>query len=350
MRRLILGLFVFGMLMLYGCIWNGGKEQPSDNNLPVNDQGQEPTGNLSVPGENENGQQGSPTPGQPSDQSGSETTITIDYTYTPLANITVCFLDVGMGDAVLVKKGDFDMLIDAGPEDASDKLVERLNNLGVDDIEILVLSSPTPDRMGGMPKVLDNFKVEEFWDNGVDYLETLPSFIPVKEKLEENHVKIIKPTLGYHRSENGIHIDVMYPLEVRENNPAYPESDSLSLLISDRNFSVFLTDLLTRTQNRMFSELVNRNVSFTATVVKIPQHGATAIDAQEIVGSFMLISKVKPEVAVVMVGPNDRYLPNPSVLESYRVYGVEVYRTDQDGTVCIRSDGKEYEITTENQD
>ena len=266
----------------------------------------------------------------------------LSYTYAPLSNITVCFIDVGYGDSVLIKKGDFDMLVDAGNEASGPHVVSLLDQLGVDDIEIMALSSMTDDRMGGMKSVLQSYNAEQFWDNGVDYLEDNEDYSYILDVLNNRHTKIIHPTRGYHLYEDGISIDVLNPPSNRFNSINNPEADSLTLLIKDRNFTLFLSDLSTTTQNNLISDHPN----ITARVMKVSQHGGGSVGVEERVGSFLFISKLRPDIAVVSVGPNDRGLPNPTILESYRLHNVDVYRTDTQGTICITSDGYHLNATT----
>ena len=336
-------VFAACILLLSGCSWLGGK----------------PNANTSD-GQNQTGPTGPTGPGAPANWTpyqppSNETpsgpsipeipkpneTVGFDYTYQPLADLKVCFIDVGLGDSVLVKKGDFEILVDGGSEVAGPRVSSFLDNQGVDDIEILALSSLTSDRVGGLPQVAAHYGIEEFWDNGASYLASDSDYNTLASVLKGKYTKMLHPTRGYHIYENGMSIDVLNPAADRFNRADNPEADSLTILIKDRNFSIYLSDLTTNTQNNLLAN----NPNVTAKLVKISQHGGGSTGAEEQVGSFLLISKLKPEIAVVSVGPNTRDLPNPSILEAYHVHNVKVYRTDLNGTICITSNGYTYNVT-----
>ncbi|HIT29891.1 MAG TPA: MBL fold metallo-hydrolase, partial [Candidatus Scatomorpha stercoravium] len=54
--------------------------------------------------------------------------------------------------------------------------------------------------------------------------------------------------------------------------------------------------------------------------------------------SFELIDSVKPSVAVVSVGYNSYGHPTEDALARVMTSGAEVYRTDENGSVTIRTD------------
>ena len=53
-----------------------------------------------------------------------------------------------------------------------------------------------------------------------------------------------------------------------------------------------------------------------------------------------LLTTLKPEVAVISVGKNNRYrLPSQDTIDGYENSGIKVFRTDLDSTVEVISDG-----------
>ncbi|MFN7142410.1 MAG: ComEC/Rec2 family competence protein, partial [Myxococcota bacterium] len=76
-----------------------------------------------------------------------------------------------------------------------------------------------------------------------------------------------------------------------------------------------------------------------ADVLKVPHHGSRTSSTPA------FVARVAPEVAVVPVGRGNRYgHPHAAALASYR--GARVYRTDRDGTVTIRTDGRSLHVDT----
>ena len=74
--------------------------------------------------------------------------------------LTVNFYDVGQGDAILIAKGETQILVDGGPND------DILSYLGQDlppwdrKIELMVLTHPHADHLTGLLSVLERYQVE----------------------------------------------------------------------------------------------------------------------------------------------------------------------------------------------
>ena len=73
----------------------------------------------------------------------------------------VCALDVGQGDAVLIGDSGHYALIDTGTSSSADEMIAALGRLGVEKLELLVLTHPHADHIGGASRLLDEVPVEE---------------------------------------------------------------------------------------------------------------------------------------------------------------------------------------------
>lgn len=77
----------------------------------------------------------------------------------------IVFLDVGQGDAILIRSDTFNVLIDAG---RATSILYVLDSLGVDHINLLIATHNHIDHIGGMDAVIDSLPVELFVDNGCE--------------------------------------------------------------------------------------------------------------------------------------------------------------------------------------
>ena len=73
------------------------------------------------------------------------------------ANYTV--LNLGQGEAIRVKVGNVEALIDTGPADKSKELMKALKENVSGQLEYLVITSPAPGRTGGIGAVVDGMSV-----------------------------------------------------------------------------------------------------------------------------------------------------------------------------------------------
>ena len=83
--------------------------------------------------------------------------------------MTVAFLDVGQGDATLIRDGNnFDILVDGGNKGASESIISYMKESGVDDLEIVLATHADRDHIGGLIGLLESgeIPVESVYYNG----------------------------------------------------------------------------------------------------------------------------------------------------------------------------------------
>ena len=90
---------------------------------------------LSQQGSAASSQPGSAASSQPGSSAPSATTQTS-------ANVTIKFIDVGQGEAILIALPEKTMLIDAGPTGSAPKIAQMLQELGRNEIDYLVATQP----------------------------------------------------------------------------------------------------------------------------------------------------------------------------------------------------------------
>ena len=71
-------------------------------------------------------------------------------------------IDVGQGDSILITEGEHAILIDAGPGSSEDALLKYLKRAGVKKFDYVIATHPHEDHIGGMDKILENYKVDNF--------------------------------------------------------------------------------------------------------------------------------------------------------------------------------------------
>ncbi len=268
---------------------------------------------------------------------------TIRYEEQPSADLEVYFINVGMGDSTLLKKGNFEILIDAGGQ--GEKVVNFLQEKNIDDLELVIATKYTQDSVSEMKNVLEKYKVEQYWDNGLEDKENM-YYDEISKILESKDIPIKHPEFGERVFLNGISITVLNPQEKRYSD-SNPTLNSITLHIIDRNFSLYLSDVESGVQNTILSNYPQ----IKSTFMKVPNHGTSTVSVggDQSVNLFSLIDKVKPEYAVVFVGPTEEEIPNLTVLEVFRLRKSNILRTDLNGTISVITDGYEYDITTTEQ-
>ncbi len=250
----------------------------------------------------------------------------------------VCFIDVGQGDAALVRSpGGKSVLIDTGgflipfsiqknPQKAFDigesVLVPYLKTKGVKFLDRLILSHPHPDHFGGARGILESIPVGALCGNG----QTFPdeSYDRLLETQNRRSVPACVLRKGDVWEWEGLRWDVVYPSQAR---PSFTMNDnSLVIRVSDSRHSFLFTGDIEKVGEAILAD----QPGIESEVVKIPHH------ASKTSSSVAFIDRVKPRYAVASLGENNFFgFPHPDILEKYERRGAQVFRTDQDGEICF---------------
>lgn len=259
--------------------------------------------------------------------------------------LTVTFLDVGQGDAVLVRSPEGrTMLVDAGPvipphphrrqpgwDAGKEVVVPFLRRLGVQRLDLLVLTHADQDHAGGAAAVLRALPVETFWHAGLDQEER-----PYQEALRlarEAGIPLRAPVAG-ERVLLGSEVTVEVlnpPAELTRSAASDDNNRCVALRVTYRHVGFLLAcDLEEAAEAR----LVAAGVPLQADVLKVAHHGARGST------STPFLEAVKPSWAVISVGAGNAYgHPHPATLERLREQQIRLFRTDRHGTVTFRTDG-----------
>ena len=235
--------------------------------------------------------------------------------------VEVIFLDVGQGDAVVVRTPEGQTaLIDAGP---GVDLTGALSALGVDSLALVVASHPHADHIGGMAGVLDAIPVRYYMDNGQPY--TTATYLEVMRTLQRRtditYLEAVARTLTL----GSVTVRVL-PLPERAG--PNPNDRSVGLVVEHGDFRAFLSG---DSEQPELLHFVRSGVVPDVTLLKAPHHGSD--DAV----SEPFLSVARPEVVVISVGYGNRYgHPSAAALSTYPRHAAEVYRTDLHAQVTVR--------------
>ena len=264
----------------------------------------------------------------------------------PGKKLRVSFIDVGQGDAALVEFSDGKtMLIDAGPSIASEDAGKRvvapfLKRRGISTIDVLVITHPHNDHLGGASAVLQQFDVLRVVDCGVS----------AESGVYHRYVRDILEERSEHRqARSGDLVEDVPEARVyvlSPGNPSPSEGPSLPQL-SLNNASVVVRVLFGEisvlftgdAEEEAEQRLVSAYGDFLkSTLLKVGHHGSSTSSTPEFIGA------VSPRYAVISVGLFNRYEhPSPSTLYRLEQSGVQVSRTDEEGAIIFETDGKTLE-------
>ncbi len=257
-------------------------------------------------------------------------------------------LDVGQGDALVMRtpSGRW-IMVDTGPADPEEhdpgrnRVVRDLRRLGIHRIELLILTHPDFDHIGGTIPVLRSVSVGEIMDPA--FAAPKSSYVAILDTARARGIAWHKAHHGEVIELDGVRLDVMapWPAGVGPLEPGESPTNAVSVVLHVHYgaFDALLMGDAPSQVERALAPELHGGIE----VLKVGHHGsATATDS-------IWVARAHPKVALISVGRHNRYgHPSPAVLARLRRVGVPVRRTDREGTldVVARRDGS-FDVTAE---
>lgn len=241
--------------------------------------------------------------------------------------MSIHFLDVGQGDATLIIVGDQAMLIDAGDNNQGTKIQNYLTKQGVERLNYVIGTHPDSDHIGGLDVILYKFDCDTIIMPTIEkdtqtYEEVIDT---MKEKGYQNTIPIVGETFTLGNAE----FTILGPMKEYEDT----NNNSIAIQITHgENKFIFTGD----GEEEAEESLLQGQIDLNARVYKVGHHGSSSSSSRE------LLEAISPDYAVISCEEGNTYgHPHAEVLNHLRELEIQVFRTDEQGTVIVTSDGKE---------
>ena len=247
--------------------------------------------------------------------------------------LEVHFIDVGQGDATLIKCDGQSMLIDAAGEDKGTALRYYLLKHGVEKLDYLVLTHPDSDHIGSADVILTKFPVENVLMSC--YEKDSTSYRNLMGTLEYKRIEPQIAEVGQNFDIGGARCTVLGALQDSET----PNNGSVIVLVEHgENTFLFTGDGETAAEDAVLkyaeSQQLKGDELLSVDVYKAGHHGSSTSSTEK------LLDAVKPSYAVISCAKGNEYgHPHEEVLERFRERNIQVCRTDEQGTIVVISDG-----------
>jgi competence protein ComEC len=277
-----------------------------------------------------------------------------DFAYFSLrdklsSDLKVTVIDVGQGNATLIQfPGGQNMMIDGGGFSKSTfdigkgVIAQVLYHKRIKSIRTAVVSHAHPDHLSGLIYILNHFNVQSVWENG---LPVDPELSPRwEEAIRANHIQTLRVSDRVPETDlNGVKIKILWPPDRFLNtmsNPSYDATNDASLVVKITLGKIsFLIpgDISSAIEKK----LVDSGADIKSDILLMPHHGSNHSSIRE------FIRAVSPRIAIASAGKHNAFgHPHPSVLQRYQEAGVKILRTDQQGAITMRTDGKQLQVDT----
>lgn len=217
------------------------------------------------------------------------------------------------------------MLIDAGDNTKGTAVQLYLNKQGVKQLDYLVLTHPDADHIGGADVIITKFNIEHILMS--NYTSDTKTYREVTDAMEQKNESWTVPSSQDVYTLGDASFTVLAPLDTYSN----PNDSSITLLLTHgQNTFLFTGDCEEDAEN----DLVKSRQNLTADVYQTGHHGSRTSSSQT------LMDAVKPTYAVISCGVDNSYgHPHAEVLNRFRAMGIQVFRTDEQGSIVATSDG-----------
>ncbi len=243
------------------------------------------------------------------------------------------FIDVGQALSVLVECDGQYMLYDGGNVDDGSLVVSYLQSQGVEQLEYVFCSHAHEDHVGGLAAALAYFPAYHVYSPVTE--ASTKCFKDFVKYTQQQGLQVEVPAVGTTWPLGGATVTMVGPVAQYSDT----NDTSIVLRIEYGSTSFLLTGDMEKTAE---TDLVNSGVNLRADVLQVGHHGSSTSTG------YLFLNSVLPEMAVISCGVNNKYgHPHEETLSILRDAGVDVYRTDLQGTITIGSDGQNYTVGTE---
>ena len=259
---------------------------------------------------------------------------------SPGDRLSVTFLDVGQGDAILIRSpSGHNILVDGGPngEEITAALGRRLP-FWDRHLHLVVLTHPDQDHLAGLVTVLERYDVDQVLAPAL--ADDSPTFRAWQEAIAERDIPQREAFAGQWLDlGGGASLSVLHPPRDFLDAPADEDDSSLVLKVSLGDAAFLLTADIGADGE---SYLLDNHTDLRAPVLKVAHHGSRAST------STAFLAAVEPLTAVISLGEDNRY-GHPALQTLDRLGTRPVFRTDLHGDVQITTDGHKLWIKTERE-
>jgi competence protein ComEC len=246
---------------------------------------------------------------------------------------------VGQGDSAFIKTPEnHQIIIDGGPDSSVLAEISKIMPFWDRTIDLVILSHPEKDHMQGLLEIFKKYKADYILWTGVEKIAPeYDKWVNVLSKQQKNGAKIIIAEAGQEIKVGNVLINALLPFESMEGldiGSSANDTCVVNKIIYGRNSFLFTGDISSVVEK----ELIISGENISSNVLKIAHHGSKYSTSEE------FLQAVNPKTAVIGVGENSYGHPTAEVLQRLEKFGIQVLRTDTNGTVKFVSDGNDIKL------
>lgn len=250
-------------------------------------------------------------------------------------DMEVHFLDVGQADCILAACGGHFMLVDAGNNGDGEKIAVYLKEQGISKLDYVIATHPHADHIGGLDTIIESFEIVTLIMP--PKVHTTATFEDVITAIENRDLSITMPKPGDTYALGSASFTILAP--VKEDYGEELNNWSVGIrLMHGSNSIVMCGDA----EGEAEKDICENGLDISADVLKLGHHGSRTSTSE------LFLQTVKPKYAIISCGKgNDYGHPHKETLEKMAAAGISVFRTDEQGTIILKSDGNSLQFNVE---
>lgn len=234
------------------------------------------------------------------------------------------FIDVGQGDSIFIQTDDAAVLIDAGTKEGGEAVYNYLQNLGIEYIDCFILTHPHDDHIGGGAEIIENFDVGNIYMNGES--SSTYAFENLLDSIINNNLTASVPETGCVYKFGSLRVKFL------TGEASFDNSNDNSLVVMVEHNDV--KALFTGDAEKDVEEVLLEKADLKADILKVGHHGSRNAS------TVPFLREVLPQVSVIQCGEGNSYgHPHDEAVSRIESIGSVVLRTDESGTIVLRSNG-----------
>ena len=232
-------------------------------------------------------------------------------------------IDVGQADSFLFVKGDEVALVDCGTRSTGKDAVEYIKSLGITRIDYVFGTHPHDDHMGGMYDIITNFEIGKIIIPQVKEGQVTANwYIKLMKQILEKNYEVEYSKTGNEYSLGDAKIQIVWQSELEQDN-VNNYSNIIKVCLGDMD--VLMTG---DAETEIEEEVLRSGVQIDAEILKVGHHGSDTSS------SDIFLDDVNPDYGLISCKVGNKYEhPTKDTMEKLQQREVEVYRTDECGTV-----------------
>ena len=239
--------------------------------------------------------------------------------------LELTMIDVGQADSFLLIQGDEVALIDCGTRSTGEDVVKHLKSIGITDIDYVFGTHPHDDHMGGMYDVITNVEVGKIIMPKAKTGEVTANwYMQLMNEIKTGDYELEYAETGTIYNLGDAIIKIIGPISEPNGNI---NNYSIVMKISFGEMDIIMTG---DAETEVEAEILKTGENIEAEILKVGHHGSDTSTSKE------FLDAISPNYALISAKVGNKYEhPVKETMQKLKKRGIEVYRTDENGTVVL---------------